>query len=557
LGCILIDYQLNHFLISTLLRNENLKKVEIKYLLIGFLIIFISILYVQVLSYQLIYLDDETLVHKKFEGLTLEEKINFSFSTNYLGGHYYRPLTLLSLVIESVLAGNNYSIYHLTNYLLHIINSVLIYLILINVGYSNFVSLFPVLIFAGSTLHINAVGWIAGRGDLLASLFSLFALLLLVKYLRLDKYYLILLISLFILFALLSKELALLVPFIFITFYLIEINKFKIEKKIIVAFLGLFLVLGVYYILRGLLLEEVHVDKFSFSVYYKNIRILPETISKYFIPISVKALSRFELSTTITGLVIFILLLILPLILTSISKKRYYFGIFIFVFLLIPGMVFRTMGQDGFYYWDCRSYLPSLGLVFVSAEVVQSLSKYTYKKYFTAFFIIYLITLSYFTFSKIKVYENAVTYWESVKADYPSNFLPYVGLFNYYKESNKPDQAELELLKAIEINPKDESLWMILNNFYLTNRKNEEAFFFLKKKIEIEKTLPDNLLESYISVCVQLKRFEDIDYILYNISNYNLKKNKILKTIDYNIKILNQNNLDASALNRMINKYRE
>jgi tetratricopeptide (TPR) repeat protein len=315
--------------------------------------------------------------------------------------------------------------------------------------------------------------------------------------------------------------------------------------------------LGVYYILRGLLLEEVHVDKFSFSVYYKNIRILPETISKYFIPISVKALSRFELSTTITGLVIFILLLILPLILTSISKKRYYFGIFIFVFLLIPGMVFRTMGQDGFYYWDCRSYLPSLGLVFVSAEVVQSLSKYTYKKYFTAFFIIYLITLSYFTFSKIKVYENAVTYWESVKADYPSNFLPYVGLFNYYKESNKPDQAELELLKAIEINPKDESLWMILNNFYLTNRKNEEAFFFLKKKIEIEKTLPDNLLESYISVCVQLKRFEDIDYILYNISNYNLKKNKILKTIDYNIKILNQNNLDASALNRMINKYRE
>lgn len=458
------------FLINPLLRNNKLKNVKIKYLSVGLLIVFISILYLQSLSYHLIYLDDETLIHKKFEGLTLEEKINFSFSANYLGGHYYRPITLLFLVIDSVLADNNYSIYHLTNYLLHIINSVLIYLILINLGYSNFVSLFPVLIFAGSTLHINAVGWIAGRGDLLASLFSLFALLLLLKYLRSDKYYFIILVFLFTLFALLSKEISLLVPFIFITFYLIEINKSKIDKKMIVAFLSLFLVLGAYYILRGFLLEEVHVDKFSFSVYYKNIWILPETISKYFIPISVKALSRFELSTTITGLVIFVLLLILPLILTSISKKRYYFGIFIFIFLLIPGMVFRAMEQDGFYYWDCRSYLPSLGLVFVSAEVVQSLSKYTYKKYFTVFFVIYLITLSYFTFSKIKVYQNAVTYWESVKADYPDSFLPYIGLFNFYMENDNLEKAKGEIKKTIKIQPNSEFLIKTFNQYFETEK---------------------------------------------------------------------------------------
>ena len=380
--------------------------------------------------------------------MQLGEKISSSFTTNYLDVHYYRPVTLLSLILDSLLSGQSYFIYHFTNFIIHLSTSILVFLILKELAISNFISFLTALFFSLSPIHINAVGWIAGRGDLLAAFFSVGALFVFIKFIKNDKTFLLLFITLLLFLAFLSKEVSLLVPFLFLLFYFIYKKDFEINTNSIAVLIMIVAVIGIYYLLRGLFLTSVHLDKFSFTTYSKNILVLPETISKFFIPSNIKALAGIESFTSIAGTVLLIILFILPSILRSVNKVRYYFGLLWFILLLLPGMVFRTMGQDGFYYWDCRSYLPAIGLTFMIPEILKGIPKQKHFYSYSTLIVIYLLTLGTITFTKIKLYESPLTYWNSVKTDYPNSFLPYVGLFNYYNFKEANEKAEKQLLNG-------------------------------------------------------------------------------------------------------------
>ena len=501
-----------------------MNNTKVKNLIIALIIISTTIIYFQTAYHQLIYLDDDTLVHKKFEGLNLAEKLTFSFTSNYLGGHYYRPIVLLTFISESIIGGKSYFVYHLTNFLIHLFTSILIFLVLKKLRYRLIVSGVTALLFALSAIQINAVGWIASRGDLLAAFFSIVALFLYLKIIQENKVFLLLFVFILLFVAILSKEVALLVPFLFLLLYFLEKKELSLDRKSITVLLMILLVFVSYYILRGVFLNEVRLDKFSFTAINKNILVLPETISKFFIPFGIKALPRNNYFTSISGIIILFFLLFLPIKLKNIDRSRYYFGLLWFVLLLIPGMVNRTM--DGFYYWDCRSYLPLIGLLFVLTEIFKVIDLHKYRIQYFILVAIYLLIIGTYTFVKIKVYENPITYWNSVKTDYPYNFLPYVGLYNYYNNSKDGDSAESQLLKAIEINPDDFSLRQMLNNFYLVNNKNQKALLLLKDTFNKNVKGSDSLIDTYISLCIGLDRMTDLDEL---ITEYSKDKNIKLK----------------------------
>src|SRR5574338_146501 len=183
------------------------------------------------------------------------------------------------------MGGDTYVFYHLTNFLLHLFTSILIFLILNKLGISNIVSFLSTLVFALSPIQINAVGWIAGRGDLLAGLFSAAALLIYIYFIKNNQTYLLIFVSVLLFLAILSKEVALLVPFLLIGLYFIEKKNFELNRSSIGILIMIACILGAYYLLRGVLLSGVHIDKFAFTTYYTNMLVLAGTISKFFIPI--------------------------------------------------------------------------------------------------------------------------------------------------------------------------------------------------------------------------------------------------------------------------------
>ena len=411
--------------------------------------------------------------------------------------HYYRPITLLSIITDSLIGGQSYFIYHFTNFILHLLTSILIFEILKRLDVSNIISFLTTLLFALSPIQINAVGWIAGRGDLLAAFFSAGALLIFINFINRNKTYLLILVSFLLVLAILSKETALPLSFLFVGLYFIEKKDYSLNKNTIGILIMTAAILGFYYLLRGGILSGVHIDKFSFASYYKNILVLPETVSKFFIPMGIKALPGIEVFTYVTGLIIFILLLALPVMLKQINILRYYFGLFWFVLLLLPGMVTRTMMQDGFHYWDCRSYLPAIGFLFMSSELLKVFSRQNSYRYFVLI-PLYIVTLGIVTFHKIKLYESPLTYWNSVKTDYTSSFLPYVGLFNYYDFKGCSEKAEEQLQQAIKNRPEELSIRIQLFNFYEKHKLSEKSLAMLKKTLIHDRVYSDYLVEKYL-----------------------------------------------------------
>ena len=162
------------------------------------------------LSNGLVY-DDHFLIERN--RLLREADVWGIFTTHYWGGYegeanvngQYRPLTVLSFMLDG-LGGIWPFRFHLTNVILHMVNSLLAYLLCLSLGLKRG-AILAGLLFAVHPIHAEVVAGITfGRADLLAGLFSLSALFLYIHWHNrgAEKYYGLALAGFF--FALLSKE---------------------------------------------------------------------------------------------------------------------------------------------------------------------------------------------------------------------------------------------------------------------------------------------------------------------------------------------------------------
>lgn len=162
------------------------------------------------LGNELVY-DDHFLIERN--RLLLEADVWGILTTHYWAGYegeaningQYRPLTVLSFMLDG-LGGIWPFRFHLTNTILHVVNSLLAYLLCLNLGLKRGAVL-AALLFAVHPIHAEVVAGITfGRADLLTGLFSLSALLLYILWHNrsAEKYYGLALVGFFL--ALLSKE---------------------------------------------------------------------------------------------------------------------------------------------------------------------------------------------------------------------------------------------------------------------------------------------------------------------------------------------------------------
>jgi len=124
-----------------------------------------------VVQYNFVNFDDPGFVtnndHVK-SGISLET-IKWSFeSTDKANWH---PLTWISHALDCTLFGLDAGYHHATNLLLHLLSSVLLFLILNRMTKALWQSAFIALVFAVHPLHVESVAWITERKDVLSGLF--------------------------------------------------------------------------------------------------------------------------------------------------------------------------------------------------------------------------------------------------------------------------------------------------------------------------------------------------------------------------------------------------
>ncbi|MBD0373118.1 MAG: glycosyltransferase family 39 protein [Pyrinomonadaceae bacterium] len=159
-------------------------------------------------------------------GKVLEGDWSLAWGREY--GGFFRPLFILSYIIDSRVWGERPFGYHLTNTLLHALNSCLVYSLTrrllrpqkLTEDAMRVISLVAGLLFLVHPSHTEAVSWISGRADLLATVFCLTSLLAFISYVEKRRALYLLLAGLSFALALLSKESAVSLPFILFAFAL-------------------------------------------------------------------------------------------------------------------------------------------------------------------------------------------------------------------------------------------------------------------------------------------------------------------------------------------------
>ena len=124
--------------------------------------------------------------------------------------HYYRPLVMLSYIADDALWDGAPSGFHLTNVLLHVICTVLVFFltraILARFEERDSGALVAALLFGVHPIHTESVAWMVGRSDVMGAILSFAALLLYARYRTEGRRYWLVFASLTFLAAGFAKE---------------------------------------------------------------------------------------------------------------------------------------------------------------------------------------------------------------------------------------------------------------------------------------------------------------------------------------------------------------
>ncbi|MCG6535823.1 MAG: hypothetical protein L7F78_14270, partial [Syntrophales bacterium LBB04] len=168
----------------------------------------------QVTRSDFINLDDAGYVTENShiqDGLAVEGII-WAFTTGHAG--YWHPVTWISHMADVQLFGLQPGWHHLTNLLLHLANTLLLFFVLYRMTKALWQSAFVAVLFALHPLHVESVAWVAERKDVLSAFFWMLTMGMYVSYVArpgLTRY-----LSLLLCFALglMAKPMLVTLPFV-------------------------------------------------------------------------------------------------------------------------------------------------------------------------------------------------------------------------------------------------------------------------------------------------------------------------------------------------------
>jgi hypothetical protein len=146
------------------------------------LVTLVLALYWPVTGYEFIALDDNLYVVENPDiqkGLS-PPGISWAMTTLYTTN--WHPLTWLSLLSDYELYGMNAAGYHVSSLLLHILNTILLFLVLRRMTGETWKCLTVAALFGVHPLNIESVAWIAERKNLLSTLFWILTIMAYVRY---------------------------------------------------------------------------------------------------------------------------------------------------------------------------------------------------------------------------------------------------------------------------------------------------------------------------------------------------------------------------------------
>ncbi len=398
----------------------------------------------------------------------------------------YRPLQMLTYMLDYSFWKLDVRGYHLTNIILHVLVSLCVFWLVSMLYQKVMLAFLAGLFFALHPMHTEAVAYISGRADSLGALFVLLSLVFYVKYIQLNKISAYFFSLLFFVFALFSRENSLILPFLLLLYYYTFGKKIKIP-----AFLGVVGVTLTYVLFRIICLKSLMSDIIYSGTLLQRIPGVFIAVFNYikllFLPFGLhmeygQRVFKFTHPDALPGLCIAV---VIASYLFLFRRKRglVFFSLLWFVVTLAPSLNLYPLNAFMAEHW---LYLPSIGFFLIlSGGIISLYDDAKTKNYAIAFACILILFYSYLT-----VKQN--TYWKDPAALYkrtlrfsPDSVRTYHLLADIYTRTGREEEA-LELLrKALQLNPTHHYGYNNIGNIYAALKKYPEAIDSYGRAIKI------------------------------------------------------------------------
>lgn len=417
------------------------------------------VLYLRVVNFGLSGLDDESFIHNitKTDGSKINLKAAFTHDAfmSDEASKFYRPMQVLSLMIDTELGNSEPWMYHLSNLILHLFTVIALFFFLKKTEIREEISFLLALIFSIHPLFTNAVAWIPARGDILLCLFSIISFITFVEYFHTKKIIFFILHAFVFLLVLFSKETAVLLPVIILTyFYFVQRNKFTLKDVIPFLSLWFFSIVFFFLLRQSILKVSATSNEFGFTTFIKDLPTIPITFSKFIIPYKLSAMPFFNNAAILSGIILLAVLTGLIIKIIHGDKRIVIWGAFWFFAFSVPPMFFRAYSADiGYDYFEYRAYLPMIGILIIIGILINELTTAISFKKIILFSIPLILVYSLIAFNYSEDFGDSFTFFTSVIKTSPNNVLALAhrGFIYYDKGNNRAALSDYD--NAIGICP--------------------------------------------------------------------------------------------------------
>jgi len=392
----------------------------------------------------------------------------------------YRPLLLVSFALNYYISGLNPFFYHVFNVILHILNSLLVFLTIGRVSYllgnsytkesqNRHIALATALLFACHPLQTESVSYIVSRSSLLSTFFILSAFLSFIVSLSNDRSRLALrLVSImFFISGLFTKEIVIALPIIVFVYSILYLHNLK-EKRIFIS--SLRICMPYFFILVAYLSVRIAANfQFYFPeatglfIYYflTSMKAVFIYLRLLIIPIGQNVDHHLPIVKTIwepSALLAFACIIIYYSISSPIffrrSKLLFFFSMW-FLIALLPTILLPTREPIS----EHTIYFPSIGffaLVTILFMEYWNRSRWNNSKIIKIvglfFFSLIIMLMAFLTIERNLVWQNEISLWSDAIKKFPNNDRPHNNLGLAYMQTGRLDLAIREFQTAVSIN---------------------------------------------------------------------------------------------------------
>lgn len=448
-----------------LLENDG-KIMKIKFFVFILIAVVCFPAYFNSLSNPFIW-DDQALVVKNTL-IRTPQNLLLSFTNDLYfgvtsGSNFYRPLQTISYIFDYHFWQLDPFGYHLTNIILQLGVSFLVFLLVFKLLSNLAVSIAAAAMFAASPLHTEAVTYISGRAEMLMGFFVILALLFFIKSqektLRQNRlFYIFSVLSFFL--ALLSKEAAVVFPFIVCgyVFYFLR-DKLK-EKYYLVKNIIPFFVINVIYLIFRLSFFNfltLRAPALTNVAWFIRLSVLPKVIFTYFklliLPVNLHMSRELLRPTSIAGILIAIFFLG-AILFTCLRYLKYQPKNKVVSFMLFWSLVF-FIPQSGIFPINAFVaehfiYLSSISFFMFLAYILHKVLRKRLFILSTGLFCAFYILL---TAGRNFEWKNPLVFYKNIIKYSPASFQAHNNLGLEYEYRGRFNEAKLEYQKALEIKP--------------------------------------------------------------------------------------------------------